>query len=207
MTCELIATREAGALVLTFADAASRNRLTAEACVAAIEALNTADSDDDVRTVIVRGDGNHFCSGADADADTDRALADLLAGLATYPKPVLAAIEGQASGAGWALALACDAIAAAEGAVFRAGDPVPPGLARTLARTLPRPLAWAALWLGQPIDARTLHAAGQLTQRVDSGQAHAAALAWARALAERDAEQLGELKAALASVAARPGRP
>ncbi|MCA0175269.1 MAG: enoyl-CoA hydratase/isomerase family protein [Proteobacteria bacterium] len=206
MTCELFATREAGALVLTFADTASRNRLSAEACVAAIEALNTADSDDDVRAVIVRGDGNHFCSGAEADADTARALTDLLAGLAAYPKPVLAVVEGQASGAGWALALACDAIAAAEGAVFKAGEPVSPGLARALDRTLPRPLAWAALWLGQPVEARTLHAAGQLTQLVDSGQAHATALAWAQALAERDAEPLGELKAALASAAAKPAR-
>lgn len=203
MTCELIATREAGALVLTFADAASRNRLTAEACVAAIEALNTADSDDSVRAVIVRGDGAHFCSGAEPEADTDRALTDLLTGLAAYPKPVLAAIEGQASGAGWALALACDAIAAAEGAVFRAGEPVPQGLARALARTLPRPLAWAALWLGQPIEARTLHAAGHLTQLVDSGQAHTAALAWAAALAGRDAEQLGEIKAAARSTGIR----
>lgn len=206
MTCELLAAREAGALVLTFADAASRNRLTAEACVAAIEALNTADSDDSVRAVIVRGDGAHFCSGAEANADADRALTDLLAGLAAYPKPVLAAIEGQASGAGWALALACDATAAAEGAVFKAGEPVPPSLARTLTRTLPRPLAWAALWLGQPVEARTLYAAGQLTRLVDGGQAHAAALAWAQALAEKDAEQLGVLKAAMASATTRAAR-
>lgn len=195
MPCELIASREAAALVLTFADAANRNRLSAEACVAAIEALNTADSDDSVHAVIVRGEGGHFCAGAEA--GIGRALTDLLDGLAAYPKPVLAAIEGQVAGAGWQLALACDATVAAEGAQFHVGEPAPPALVHELARSLPRPLAWAAVWLGEAVEAHALHAAGQLTRQVDSGQAHAAALAWAHTLAARDVQELGDLKAAV----------
>ncbi|HET6599635.1 MAG TPA: enoyl-CoA hydratase-related protein, partial [Burkholderiaceae bacterium] len=63
MPSELLTERQGAVLVLTLSDPATRNTLSHQAIAAGIEALNVAESDASVRSVVLRGDGAHFCSG------------------------------------------------------------------------------------------------------------------------------------------------
>src|SRR6185437_11466862 len=65
MPSELLTSREGSTLILTLSDPATRNTLSPQVYSAGVEALNVAESDDSIRAVIVRGDGEHFCAGGD----------------------------------------------------------------------------------------------------------------------------------------------
>jgi 2-(1,2-epoxy-1,2-dihydrophenyl)acetyl-CoA isomerase len=124
---------EGGVATLTLNRPDAMNSLdtgTKEALVAAIE---RAADDDAVRCVVLTGTGRAFCVGQDlrehADnlagmplaevwATVDSHYSPIARGLATMPKPVLAAVNGVAAGAGMAIALACDWRVAADSATF-----------------------------------------------------------------------------------------
>src|SRR5437870_5320408 len=84
--------------------------------------------DDAVRVVVLRGNGRHFCTGADlaartgdapADTGAPRAsLRDVLLALDTLPKPTVAVVHGGAVGGGVAFAACCDVAIATENAFF-----------------------------------------------------------------------------------------
>jgi len=86
------------------------------------EAVQLAGADDDVRVVLLTGDGQRFCAGGDVAsmaAASDRPaylqeLADTLDGslqrLCELEKPVVAAVQGAAAGAGLAVMLAADIV-------------------------------------------------------------------------------------------------
>ena len=87
-------------------------------------------ADRDVACVILTGAGRGFCAGADLKARKDDAtplerrarhrwiLKDILEPLYRLEKPVIAAVNGAAAGAGFNIALACDFIIASEQASF-----------------------------------------------------------------------------------------
>src|SRR3954462_233085 len=95
-------------------------------------AVEQAAADEDVRAVLITGNGRAFSAGADLKAgfeptpaghpDVGSALREryhpIIAGIRTMPKPVLAAVNGAAAGIGCSLALACDLVIAAESAYF-----------------------------------------------------------------------------------------
>jgi 2-(1,2-epoxy-1,2-dihydrophenyl)acetyl-CoA isomerase len=93
-------------------------------CIAAIQ------DDADVRAVLLTGNGRAFCAGGDiTQMDPQRTpqaarrrmlklLREVLIPLARLEKPVIAAVNGHAHGAGFSLALACDMVYAADSAVF-----------------------------------------------------------------------------------------
>src|SRR5882724_5502734 len=86
--------------------------------------------DDAIRSVILTGAGRGFCAGADVKAMDPsmnllarrkrhrRILSDVLRPLVMLEKPVIAAVNGPAVGAGFNIALAADIIIASEAAVF-----------------------------------------------------------------------------------------
>jgi 2-(1,2-epoxy-1,2-dihydrophenyl)acetyl-CoA isomerase len=89
--------------------------------------LRALSSDAAVRCVVLTGAGRAFCAGQDlreeaALADVDETLretyAPVIQALVGMPKPVVAAINGAAAGAGLSFALACDVRYMAEGAVL-----------------------------------------------------------------------------------------
>ncbi|MFL6661961.1 MAG: oxepin-CoA hydrolase, alternative type [Rhizobacter sp.] len=201
MASELMTERHGSTLVLTISDPATRNTLSDQVVSAGIEALNVAESDGELRAVILRGDGAHFCAGGNlnglaarrqsgAAAQTvvlDR-LHQLVEALRLFPKPVIAAVEGAAAGAGFSLALACDLIVASEDASFvlsyaRVGLTPDGGATWHLARALPRQLVQQWVWLAEPVRARELHAHGLVNQVTDAGRALEEALRIAERLA------------------------
>jgi 2-(1,2-epoxy-1,2-dihydrophenyl)acetyl-CoA isomerase len=95
------------------------------------DALGAAAEDDEIRCIVLRGEGRGFSAGADlaeiienADGDPDlgeylrRTYSRLVKQMVGIPKPILAALHGPVYGAGFGLALACDLRIAAESAKF-----------------------------------------------------------------------------------------
>lgn len=109
---------------------AKHNALTETMWREISELLAEAEADSDIQVLIVRGKGGAFAAGADISEFEDvyatperseaysRAIGAALDGLAKFPKPTIASIEGACVGGGCALALACDLRFAAQGARF-----------------------------------------------------------------------------------------
>jgi 2-(1,2-epoxy-1,2-dihydrophenyl)acetyl-CoA isomerase len=94
------------------------------------EGLARGKADASVRAVLLTGAGRGFCAGADLAAGAKRAgphdvaqslrerYHPIVLAMRQYPKPIVAAVNGVAAGAGMSLALACDIVLAAESASF-----------------------------------------------------------------------------------------
>ena len=202
MPAELLAERAGPVLTLTISDAATRNTLSHQVIAAAIEALQVAESDAQLRCVVLRGAGAHFCAGGNLQGLLERRrsgppaqlqmlehLHQWIEALRTFPKPVIAAVEGAAAGAGFSLALACDLIVAASDARFilsygRIGLSPDGGATWSLMQALPRARVQQLVWLGEPVTAQQLLAWGLASAVVDAGQAVAEATRLALRLAE-----------------------
>jgi len=99
-----------------------------------INALTTASDDPDVRAIVLTGRDPAFCAGGDVKAmaqvlqspnpegsairEAVRSFHAMVAALYNVEKPVIAAINGPAVGAGWSIALACDMRIASDRAKF-----------------------------------------------------------------------------------------
>ncbi|MGO4840582.1 enoyl-CoA hydratase/isomerase family protein, partial [Rhizobiaceae sp. 2RAB30] len=112
--------RHGPTLVLTLDLPKKKNAISRAMCEALLSALDAAGPDPEVRAVVVTGANGTFCSGGDFDDMRDRDLAGwrehfdhiirLARRIISYPKPVVAAVEGWAVGAGLSLACCCDLI-------------------------------------------------------------------------------------------------
>jgi 2-(1,2-epoxy-1,2-dihydrophenyl)acetyl-CoA isomerase len=124
----LLTESDAGVLTITLNRPESYNACNEQLTTDLRAVLREAERDASVRAVILTGAGRAFCSGQDLkDAPSSggrRSLADslerrynpIIRKLTSIPKPVIAAINGVAAGAGCSLALACDFKIAAAGA-------------------------------------------------------------------------------------------
>jgi len=186
-----------GVATITLARPESLNALNATMRRELRAALKAAGRDDAVRAVVLTGDGRGFCSGADlrggsGERDFRRVLTDeynpLVTALRELPRPVIAAVNGVAAGAGMSLALACDLVYAADDARFilafgRIGLVPDSGLTRTLVRGLGRHRAAALIFGGEPLGAAEAQAAGLVNGVVPAGELAATAHAAAATLA------------------------
>ena len=94
------------------------------------KALHNISDKNEIRAVVIKGTGKGFCGGGDvkemyASEDKSKFLRELTKGIhkcviemRTMEKPVIAAVNGHAFGAGLSLALACDIIIAVKEAKF-----------------------------------------------------------------------------------------
>ena len=191
-----------------------RNAIDIELRIALAEAIESADSDPAIRVIIVTGAGRVFCSGGDISTmqrmpaeqalDRVRLAQRVIRAIWCTPKPVLAAVEGSANGAGTALAAACDRAVAARDTTFSttfsnvglAGDmgtfvslPARIGAARTR----------QMLMFPTPISAAEAFELGLIDAVVEPGQALESARRDARRLAAGPQRAYGVIKSLLAN--------
>jgi len=184
------------------------------------DALNRLADDPAVRAVVLTGSGSTFCVGqdlkehaaalsADATAAWDT-LADhyvpIVTALATMPKPVVAAVNGTAAGAGAAMAFACDLRLVSDVAVFYLafagiGLSVDSGLSWTLPRLVGFGRATDLLLRARPVSAADALALGLATEVVPSDGLAARAAMVAAELAAGPTVAFGATKQALAYAA------
>lgn len=218
MSAELKATRQEGTLILTLSNPGKRNALHPDMAAAAIEALATVERDDTMRAVILTGADHYFCAGGDLhrlienraqSKSIQAASIDQLHGwieaIRACPKPVIAAIDGGAAGAGFSLALACDLIVASRSAQFtmsyvNVGLTPDGGGSWFLSQALPRALTTELLMSGKPISAERLHQLGVINQLADDGSALEAALQLTDQLARKSPHAIEGIKNLLREV-------
>ena len=170
----------AGVRELTLNRLERRNALNRALRDALVEAIDRAAGDAEVRALIVTGAGGAFCAGGDlasfdelhdarAYRHVSHRLTDLVASIERLEKPVIAAIDGVVTGAGLALALACDWRIGAPTAriLFREGRvglvPTHGGVTR-LVKLIGLAAAKEALLGGEDLDAERARAAGLLSE-------------------------------------------
>ena len=96
-----------------------------------IESFTSLHNNDDVRVVLIRGNGKHFQGGADLEwlkeigklnkeenIEVSRKTASAIKGLTEFPKPTIAMIHGGCFGGGTGIAAAADIVVASEDAIF-----------------------------------------------------------------------------------------
>jgi len=212
MTAEIRASRHDATLILTLSNPGARNALHPDMFAVAIEVLSTAERDDTIRAVVMTGADHCFCSGGNLhylleqrrlDVGQQAESIDLLRGwieaIQDCPKPVIAAVEGTAAGAGFSLALACDLIVASNTAKFamsyaRVGLTPDGGGSWFLSQSLPRQLATELMLEGKAIDAQRLYTLGLVNRVVQDGSALESALDWANELAALSGPTVDRIK-------------
>jgi enoyl-CoA hydratase/carnithine racemase len=199
-------------MVLTLSNPEFRNAIGPEMYAAGVEALGVAESSPDVRSVVIAGEGAWFSAGGnlqrllgnrqrppEVQVQSIEGLHSWIEAIRTFPKPVIAAVEGAAAGAGFSLALACDLIVAADDAFFvmaysSVGLSPDGGATWHLAQTLPRQLATELLMAGERIGAPRLHELGLVNRLAPRGGALDVALVLAEQLNVRAPNVLASLK-------------
>ena len=175
----------AGALWITLNRPAAMNAITPEIVTGIDRALDAALDDPAARAVVLTGTGRAFCAGADlkyvraTTAGDERATAAFLqtvlaimGRLETFPKPVIASINGLALAGGLELVLCCDLVIAARSAKIgdaHANFGLLPGGGSSV--RLPRKIgptrAKYLLYTGEFVPAEQLVAAGLVNEVVD----------------------------------------
>jgi 2-(1,2-epoxy-1,2-dihydrophenyl)acetyl-CoA isomerase len=218
---ELIAQLRGGVLRLVLNRPERKNAVSPELRDLLVANLEWASSADDVRCVLLTGSGSGpgsaFCAGVDvsrftvttsATAATDPRAARLamkhgvqrvIRALWELDKPVVAAVNGVAAGAGAQLALACDLIIAAESArlieIFtRRGMAVDSAGAYLLTRNIGLARAKELVFFGEPITATEAERIGLINRAVPDDELAEIADQWAARLARGATRAIGASK-------------
>jgi methylglutaconyl-CoA hydratase len=157
--------------IVTLARPAKRNALDPQTIVELQESLAAAEADDRVGVILLAAEGKDFCAGADLEhieRTLDMTLAELeqdalelgrlFLHMRGVPKPIVAAVHGNALAGGAGLASACDLVVASDDAHF--GYPevhigfVPAMVMTMLVRAVGEKRAFALVALGNRIGAR-----------------------------------------------------
>ena len=202
MTAPLLIRRAGDVLILSNNNVAARNALSPEFYAAVTTALQQAAADSGVGAIILTGEGGHFCAGGDLRQLAQRrelpeaerrakleGLHDLIRAVRDCPKPVIAAVEGAAAGAGLSLALACDMLVAASNSVFsvayiKVGLTPDGGATAFLAEFVSRQVLTELCLTGERLSGERLHALGAVNRLAAPGQALEVALALGEQIAQ-----------------------
>jgi enoyl-CoA hydratase/carnithine racemase len=197
---------EGGVTTLTLNRLERKNSLTAAMYAALAEAIARAQEDASVRVVLIQGHETVFCAGNDIGdflnqppAGADSPVFRFLHGIATFSKPLLAAVCGPAVGIGTTLLFHCDLVYAGDNAAFSMPF-VNLGLCPEAASSLLAPQllgyhrAAEALLLGEPFMAEAALEVGLVNRVLPPTEANAYAQAQARKLAAKPLASLVETK-------------
>jgi 2-(1,2-epoxy-1,2-dihydrophenyl)acetyl-CoA isomerase len=198
---------------------AVRNALTAEMKDALLAAVRRCGSDAAVRAVLITGAGQAFCAGQDlrehasllesggAATETVRLHYNpIITAITSMPKPVIAAVNGSAAGAGAGLAFACDFRVAGESASLlmafaRVGLGADSGTSWTLQRLAGLATATELLMLAAPVTAARALELGLVSSVVPDDELMDAGRELAEKLATGPTVAYGAIKAGLAFAA------
>lgn len=202
---------------ITLARPEKKNALTNPMYEALAAALERAESDPEVRVVLLEGSGDSFTAGNDladftAVAAGKATRADMkafmyLEALARGQKPYVAAVHGLAVGIGVTMLMHFDLVYVAEDARLSAPfvnlAVVPEAASSVL---IPARIGYARAYamfaLGEPVDGRTAASWGLVNAALPAGEVHAKALAAAKTLAAKPAGALRETKKLMRDAAA-----
>ena len=122
---EILATQSGSILTLSLNRPAKMNALTRAMYAGLAKGLNDAAGDFGIRIVILTSEGDHFTAGNDIVDFMDNPptsdsseVAQFLAALLNFPKPLIAAVKGNAVGVGTTMLLHCDVVVASPSANF-----------------------------------------------------------------------------------------
>ena len=122
---EITSTRIGQTQVIRFNRPEKMNAITRDMYAELTSALNEAAGDFGIRTVVITSEGDHFTAGNDikdfmANPPTEDSseVARFLAALLEFPKPLIAAVKGNAVGVGTTMLLHCDIVIAAPNTKF-----------------------------------------------------------------------------------------
>ena len=122
---EITRTSQGQTLVIRINRPEKMNAITRDMYAGLASALNDAAGDFSVRCVLITSEGDHFTSGNDIKdfmsnppTEEDSDVARFLASLLDFPKPLIAAVKGNAIGVGTTMLLHCDVVVAAPSANF-----------------------------------------------------------------------------------------
>jgi 2-(1,2-epoxy-1,2-dihydrophenyl)acetyl-CoA isomerase len=207
---------ESGVRTLTLNRPASFNSLTVRLKIELRDALAAAAEDGAVRAVVLTGAGKAFCAGQDLREHiellnagdpiplrtVDEHYNPITTLLAEMPKPVIAAVNGMAAGAGASFAYACDLRVTAASAKFlmafaNVGLTADSGASWTLPRLIGYGRAMEMMLLAKPVDAETALRIGMVTQVVPDAEVIPTAQALAATLAAGPTTAYGLIKKAL----------
>ncbi|MEV4144456.1 enoyl-CoA hydratase-related protein [Amycolatopsis sp. NPDC049691] len=205
--------------IVTLNRPSRRNAIDLELRIVLAEALEASMADRGVRAIVLTGAGGTFCSGGDISTmrrqspeetrPRAQAAQRVIRAIWNGPKPVVAAVEGYAFGAGTALAIACDRVVAASDAVFStaftgvglAGDM---GIFASLPARVGLAVARQLMLLPRRLPADDALRLGLADAVAEPGKALESALADARRVAEGPPLALAGIKAMYAAWPAAP---
>lgn len=195
----------------------AQNREAREEMIAIFDALSDRD---DVRVAVLTGAGKTFSAGADikeratmarepgAYARNNRLVREYFYAVSDCAKPVIAAVNGPALGAGFALMLACDIMFAAEDAFFAMPE-IDVGLAggaRFLMEHFGRSRTRAIYLTGRRYPAAELYRLGVIEAALPREKMMEEAMAMAREIAAKSPLALRKIKRALMTIEEMPVR-
>jgi len=213
MSDVLLVDRDGAVATLTMNRPESLNSLSVELKVALRDALADVAADPTVRAVVLTGNGRGFCVGQDLAEHMKLLSADDPAPLRTVeehynpivksiiqmPKPVIAAVNGVAAGAGASFAFACDMRIVSETAQFvlsfaNAGLGLDSGASWTLPRLIGMARALEMGLLAEPVPAKTMFEWGAINQLTAIGEVVNVAQKIAARFAEGPAQAYAAIK-------------
>ncbi|TDV47120.1 enoyl-CoA hydratase-related protein [Actinophytocola oryzae] len=194
------------------------NSLTAELKTALRDALTDTAADPSVRAVVLTGAGKAFCAGQDLkehitaleSPEPFTTVAEhynpIVRTLTSMPKPVIAAVNGIAAGAGASFAYACDLRVVSRSAKFlmafaTIGLTADSGASWTLPRLVGYGRAMELMLLAKPVTAEQAVALGMATELVEDGEALSAAQELAARMATGPTTGYAKIKEALLTAA------
>jgi enoyl-CoA hydratase len=173
---------------ITLACPTTGNRCDPDLLGALADACAAVEHASGIALAVLRAQGASFCAGGEP--APDGSPPDGIGALASLTKPVVAAVQGEASGLGFALALACDVRIASTAATFvlpelSEGQLPGGGATQRLARMIGTARALDLVLLGTRLTARRAEAWGLVSRVTGPAELDAVVADVARGLAER----------------------